>query len=226
MSEKENGDRSMPHPCALDRSLFADSPPHACRMLEVVASIIESERERLRPILGKGEYHAGGLFRRNRDMVDSMDWEDLLLRPDTINRCLVEAGVKPPEIIEIVLTHCQPQNTSAFTWMHAFYKLSDNVGENVALPIALKVALMVKRHSDQLSAEEKKEHVKQMARIKNAEHRERADAIKKAWASGKYRNREICADEEWEYLKFNSRGTARDHLKGTPNPDPWPAKGK
>lgn len=50
------------------------------------------------------------------------------------------------------------------------------------------------------------------------------EAICQAWASGKYSSREICAEQEYSSLGFNTFKTAREALKGTPDPVPWPAK--
>jgi hypothetical protein len=50
--------------------------------------------------------------------------------------------------------------------------------------------------------------------------------IRKAWATGNFSSRDICAEEEYSSLGFESFRTARTELKGTPDPDPWPAKKK
>jgi hypothetical protein len=220
----EDSTRHLPHPRALDRTQFVDLPLQVRSILETVASAIEFERERLRPILGKGEYHARGLPRLNRDMVDSMDWEDLLLQPEAVNRCSVETGSKPVEIIRLVLTHCRPENTNAFFWMHCFHTLAVDAEEK-KWRVALQTAQMTKKQLDQTATEKKTAQAKKMARTKNAVHGERSDAIRAAWASGIYATRDLCAEEEWEHLGFGTYGTARRHLQGTPDPDPWPAKG-
>lgn len=225
MIANEDGASHVPHPCALDRSQFTDAPRHVRSILETVASVIEVERERLRPILGKGQYHARGLFRRNRDKVDSMDWEDLLLRPDTIERCAADAGISEPEVIKVVLSHCRPQNLSAFYWMSAFYRRAEKVEEGVLWPLALHVARAARTHTEQVAAKKTVKNASEGGKSKNAEHAQRAEAIKSAWASGIYPTRKRCAEEEWEHLEFNTEETARRHLQGTPDPDPWPAKG-
>ena len=63
---------------------------------------------------------------------------------------------------------------------------------------------------------------------RHAENRERGNKIRSAWATGKYSTREICADQEWEGLGFNSRKAARTALQGegVPDPDPWPTRNK
>lgn len=52
---------------------------------------------------------------------------------------------------------------------------------------------------------------------------EKQEQLRAIWASGKYLTRDLCADEEYEALGV-SRDTARDWLKKTLDPDPWPAK--
>ena len=59
------------------------------------------------------------------------------------------------------------------------------------------------------------------AKLKNSK-----ESICKIWASGKYTTRDICAEEEYSSLGFNTFRTARKALTGTPNPKPWPAKPK
>ena len=44
-----------------------------------------------------------------------------------------------------------------------------------------------------------------------------AAEMRKAWASGKYKSKEVCADEEHERLGI-SRPTARNYLINTPSP--------
>lgn len=61
----------------------------------------------------------------------------------------------------------------------------------------------------------------------DARHKKTRDlgkAIKGIWATGKYSDRNTCAEQEWEALGFGSYDTARDKLTNTPDPSPWPAK--
>ncbi len=47
--------------------------------------------------------------------------------------------------------------------------------------------------------------------------RDKQDAIRALWATGKYSSRDVCADEEWASLQM-SRSTARRALINTPEP--------
>jgi hypothetical protein len=215
-----------PHPLALNPSVFADAPEIERATLKVVATIIEVERCRLRPELGKGNYLARG-FAPRADTVDTMSWEDLLLRREVIERCAVEAETKESDILRMVLSHCRPSNIDALFWMCSFYTLLDGVPEiasESATNIALTVARAQKAYFEQRDIKKHKGISKKGGDAKNAEHNRRAEGIRKAWASGKYIARSVCADEEWEGLGFESRDTARDRLKNTPDPNPWPAK--
>ena len=53
---------------------------------------------------------------------------------------------------------------------------------------------------------------------------DRQAKIKKIWASGKYASRDICAEEEYASIGFGSFKSARNALKGTRDPNPWPGK--
>lgn len=48
-------------------------------------------------------------------------------------------------------------------------------------------------------------------------NREKGDAIRNAWATGKYSSRDICAEQECASLKM-SLSSARKHLRNTPDP--------
>jgi hypothetical protein len=68
----------------------------------------------------------------------------------------------------------------------------------------------------------------QAARAANAAHsmhRSKYREIREVWAAGNFATREVCADQEYGDLGI-SRETARKYLRGTPDPNPWPAKRK
>lgn len=52
------------------------------------------------------------------------------------------------------------------------------------------------------------------------------EALIKSWLDGNFASRDKCALEEYEALGFTSYATARTALRNTPDPKPWPAKGK
>ncbi len=54
---------------------------------------------------------------------------------------------------------------------------------------------------------------------------DKRDMIRKIWAEGRYSTRDMCAEKEHGKLHV-SFSTARAHLKGTPDPKPWPGKRK
>ena len=67
-------------------------------------------------------------------------------------------------------------------------------------------------------------HAADMRHSKPGGSREKRANICLLWASGKYTNRDICAEQEGVHLGFGSFKTARNALKGTDDPNPWPAK--
>lgn len=62
------------------------------------------------------------------------------------------------------------------------------------------------------------------AKYRHAESYELHDRIKVIWASGKYSSRDVCAEQEYSGLGFGSFKAARNALKNTPDPSPWPGK--
>ena len=50
--------------------------------------------------------------------------------------------------------------------------------------------------------------------------------IQDIWASGKYDNRDLCAEEEYAATGYKGFSAARKALRNTDNPNPWPGKKK
>lgn len=71
-----------------------------------------------------------------------------------------------------------------------------------------------------------KQAAKKGGDAKAAKLKDPKENIRKAWASGNYTSRDICAEQEYSSLGFKSFKAARNALKGTPPPNPWPAKVK
>lgn len=67
-------------------------------------------------------------------------------------------------------------------------------------------------------------HAADMRHSKPGGSRDKQTKIRLSWASGKYTNRDICAEQEGAHFGFGSFKTARNALKGTDDPNPWPAK--
>jgi|GEM_PF-6946469 len=72
--------------------------------------------------------------------------------------------------------------------------------------------------------EGKSESGRNAALSRHAENYELHDKIKGIWASGKYSDRDKCAEDEYSALGFGSFKAARNSLKNSPDPSPWPAK--
>lgn len=53
-------------------------------------------------------------------------------------------------------------------------------------------------------------------------NRDKAERIRQLWASGNFKDRDTCAEQECAALEM-SFSSARKALRNTPNPDPWPA---
>jgi hypothetical protein len=75
-----------------------------------------------------------------------------------------------------------------------------------------------KEIAEHLESERRTQVAQKGAFIKNKDNRDRADKIRKIWATGKYTSRDICAEQEYNALGFGSFKAARNALKNTPNP--------
>lgn len=69
-------------------------------------------------------------------------------------------------------------------------------------------------------------HAADIRHSKPGGSRDKKEKIRATWASGKFADRNTCAEEEYAGLGFGAYKTARDALKNTPDPSPWPAKKK
>jgi hypothetical protein len=79
---------------------------------------------------------------------------------------------------------------------------------------------------EQVSPKIFSEHMKKAINAKHDQpggSREIRAKIREIWATGKYPSRDKCAENVCGKFKLSYR-TTRNALKGTPNPDPWPAK--
>jgi hypothetical protein len=55
--------------------------------------------------------------------------------------------------------------------------------------------------------------------------RAKKDQLQNSWATGKFKTRSLCAEQEYEALGV-TYDTARSWLKGTPDPSHWPARSR
>jgi hypothetical protein len=69
-------------------------------------------------------------------------------------------------------------------------------------------------------------HAADISHSKPGKSRDLHQQIRSVWATGKYSDREACAEQEWEHIGFGSQTTARKALRNTPDPHPWPARGR
>lgn len=214
------------HHLALDVWALEDVPPLDRCLLEGIARAIEDARDRLRPELGKQPPTARGFSPKSSetDVVDLMTWEDLLLRKIGVaNSCadaISQADQKKTvaDVLGLILKYGVPKNDMGFFWMWLCYKRVEG-----RLVLSTEELEKIERQAVDRSVSEKNKH---MAEIKAAASKALAEKIKKEWAKGNFSCRELCAQESWEYLGFKKESTARNALKGAPDPHPWPAKKK
>lgn len=77
---------------------------------------------------------------------------------------------------------------------------------------------------DEFEKDARSRSARKAARAKARTAKARADALRAVWATGRFSNKELCADQEWSALGFGSRVTARKALLNAPDPLNWSAK--
>lgn len=116
-------------------------------------------------------------------------------------------------------------NLDAETLLHyaaCMFVLRDGMAvEANKLPqILFSIVKSTKGVADHIVREQKSKAGKAAAdagHSKPGKSREKQDAIRDAWASGKYSNRDLCAEQECAALNM-AFGTARRALRNTPEP--------
>ncbi|HJR14260.1 MAG TPA: hypothetical protein VJ833_10220 [Rhodanobacteraceae bacterium] len=115
----------------------------------------------------------------------------------------------PPEILKIA-------GVINMTLRHCVY--TGGPEKLVAAPPAwhLVTAIAVIRAQQVIAGDKGKANVNKRHAAPGGS-RDLADEVRKAWASGKYKSREKCADDVYEHIGV-SRKAARNALIGTPKP--------
>ena len=108
--------------------------------------------------------------------------------------------------------------------LHDFYTLA---------PVSGLTLLAALRLSDEKTSEKAQKIIANKesnrgrvgAAARHKQHNETRLRMLALWASGKYENKNDCADANFHSLGM-AYDTARKHLRGAPDPAPWPAKQK
>jgi len=199
----------------------ADNPlqPVEQAQLDSLAAIIEACREHLRPKFGKARRG----FYRDRDQVDTMEWDELLVFAafDVIKLCKA-CGAKPAELVELACKRWPLTNNRALAWASFFFRYAEhfNSAEIATVAIELRNAVV---------AREKAARVARATAAANLRHakpdgsRDTRNTVLTEWASGKYADRNKCAEAVAKRGHMSIR-TARDHSKGAPDPANWNAR--
>ena len=104
------------------------------------------------------------------------------------------------------------------------------IGESIspaAVGMTAAVDMMVQIlniNRDETRQQARSDVAKKGGDVSNEPHRKLHASIRDVWAKGSYSSRDICSQEEWQAVGFNSQKAARNALLNTPNPNPWTAQ--
>lgn len=185
----------------------------------MLAAAIDACREHLRPQFGKMQRG----FPPDRDYVDTMEWDELLLFVafDVIKQCK-GSGIPPADLVDLASKHWPLSSKRALGWISFFFRYAEDA-YSTANMIALRDAVKarekaVRKAIGKVAAEAR--HSKT-----DGSRDMRATALKE-WETGLYETKGQCAETLAE-KRFMSLRVARDYLKGAPDPaNGWPARTK
>ena len=142
---------------------------------------------------------------------DSVPWFEWMTERQVIQPCAEDCGIPIHELANVIAYQISPINWQVFSWMGM--ALEGQVHEK-------RLGLAAALFSSILDDERKKKH--EMAKAaantlhsKPGGSRDKQKAIRGAWRSGKYKSRDVCAEQESAELNM-SFSTARKALRNVP----------
>lgn len=161
------------------------------------------------------------LYQRHLDRLREYSRKDNIPFIDTLRACF--SPLEPIPLFAGLLDLAKAEKNLIQRYRADFFELIANSVIEANQSVIEELA--DKKASDIIS-KAKKEAARKGGIAKASKLDEPKKRIQQAWASGKFTNRDICAEQEYAGLGFDSYKTARNALKRTPDPFPWEAKGK
>ena len=194
----------------LDASRFSDDN-EARRVAEVVARHAEKRRREYRAT--EQPMQMGGLIGGGSGYwSNSVPWYEWMTDLQVLEPCANECQIPIFELANVIAYKICPVNWQVFSWMGMALS-NQNHGEILKNLMNIYADTLVAMHN-------KKKSVAIAAA--NARHsqpggsREKQEAIRAIWQSGKYASRDECAEQECAHLGM-SFSAARKALRNVPN---------
>jgi hypothetical protein len=198
---------NSPAEIELDASRFSDDEETRV-VAEVVAKYAEKRRQ---------EYRASeqpikrGLLAIEGYWSDSVPWYEWMTEPQILQPCAEECQLPIYELANVIAYQMRPINWQVFSWMGAalegreYGEILSNSLSKYATTLA---AIRDKKQVDARSAANALHN-------KPGGSRDKQDAIRSAWKSGKYSSRDVCAEQECAHIGM-SFSAARKALRNVP----------
>lgn len=203
----------------LDAAQYVNDP-EARRLALVVSEEVENARSTERST----EAPITNLLSQQLFPSADKPWHEYALDLDLLRRVSERLNMSLPVVARSIQHKFRPPNWQSFFWMAAWLdEISAERNKARMLGVILETqARMATATKNQVTQQAKAAADARHSRPGGS--RDKQAAIKAAWASGIYGDRDLCATEEYEALGFGAWGTARRALRNTPDPDPWPGK--
>ncbi len=144
---------------------------------------------------------------------DSVPWYEWMTEPQVLQPCAEECGLKIEELAAVIAYQIVPMNWQVYSWMSVALQ-GRNYQEMLEGSLSRHAAINSKMIK---VASERGKNAADALHNKPGGTREKQNAIRNLWASGKFSSREVCAVQECDELNM-SYSAARRALRNTPNP--------
>lgn len=144
---------------------------------------------------------------------DSVPWYEWMAEPQVLQPCADECGMPIHDLAEVIAYQIRPSNWQVFTWMAIALKGQTYQAELMGAVGKYASALGAMRKKKQSDARAAADALHNQP----GGNRDKQDAIRKIWATGKFTSRSVCAEQESAGLGM-SYETARKALRNTPKP--------
>ena len=202
----------------LNPELYSEDQEYAYPMAKLLAPEIEKERTRLmrsmRPFIRDHPLVGKGLCKP----VSELPWYELLARLEILKRVCNKRGIALEVTCMTIWRFLTPPNWQVFFWMDRCLQSNGHSAiKDWKFKEHLQITVREARLETARIASQRGKAAADALHGKPGGNRDKAEAVRAAWASGKYSSRDICAEQECAALG-SSFSTARRALRGTPEP--------
>lgn len=139
---------------------------------------------------------------------DSVPWYEWITGIDVLKPCAKECGLVTWQLADTIAFNIRPPNWEVFSWMGMALRIQEQESSLKASLVRHSITLTEMRKKKRLDAK----HAADALHNQPGGSRSKQAEIRKIWQSGKFSNRDLCAEQECANLGM-SFSTARKALR-------------